>query len=215
MTRTLLALALALAPAALALACTATNEAHCNFRGGDEFCASAHGERRFCSVCVAEFDGCADAAPDAGCLPEGSASAVTTDDPSAASTAPSSDATGEATSGTSSAEASSSSSATTGEGSSSTTASSETATSSTSSDSDTAGPSCGDDMAEGQESCDGDDLKGMTCAQITPWSGGALACADDCMSFDVTGCCLGEGSDCLLTPNKCCGMLTCVVNTCG
>jgi hypothetical protein len=50
----------------------------------------------------------------------------------------------------------------------------------------TTGPTCGDDVAEGDELCDGTDLGGEDCVR-QGFSGGRLACADDC-TFDTSGC---------------------------
>ncbi|MCA9710770.1 MAG: hypothetical protein KDK70_33320 [Myxococcales bacterium] len=53
----------------------------------------------------------------------------------------------------------------------------------------TTGPSseCGNDMIEGEEVCDGTDLDHLACGS-QGFDGGQLACADDCMSFDTSGC---------------------------
>jgi len=48
------------------------------------------------------------------------------------------------------------------------------------------GPECGDGTLEEPEVCDRDDLAGQTCASLG-YSGGTLACGDDC-TFDSSGC---------------------------
>jgi hypothetical protein len=51
-----------------------------------------------------------------------------------------------------------------------------------------ADPVCGDGMIEGDEACDGEDLGGLDCTDASAnFTGGTLACADDC-TLDVTGC---------------------------
>ncbi len=47
--------------------------------------------------------------------------------------------------------------------------------------------SCGDGLVNGDEVCDGTDLSDATC-QSEGFGEGPLACADDCLSFDTTGC---------------------------
>lgn len=47
--------------------------------------------------------------------------------------------------------------------------------------------SCGDGQIDAGEACDTSDLDGETCETLG-YSGGALACADDCLDFDVSGC---------------------------
>jgi len=52
---------------------------------------------------------------------------------------------------------------------------------------------CGDGKISGAEVCDGAAIGGKTCKGLG-FSGGTLACARDCRSFDVsgcTGCCCG------------------------
>ena len=50
-------------------------------------------------------------------------------------------------------------------------------------------PICGDGMIVGGEVCDGNDLGGQTCV-TQGYSGGDLACSNDCLSFDHSGCTL-------------------------
>jgi len=52
----------------------------------------------------------------------------------------------------------------------------------------TGGAVCGDDAVAGDEVCDGADLGDQQCADLEGFIGGALACAADCASFDVSGC---------------------------
>ena len=53
----------------------------------------------------------------------------------------------------------------------------------------TAPASCGDGQLDGGEVCDGAALGGKTCGDIDPsFTGGALACAADCLAFDTSGC---------------------------
>jgi hypothetical protein len=57
-----------------------------------------------------------------------------------------------------------------------------------SSSSSSGGPACGDGMQDAGEECDGADLAGYNCVTLGPdFTGGTLACADDC-TFDVSGC---------------------------
>ncbi len=51
----------------------------------------------------------------------------------------------------------------------------------------TADAICGNGIAEVGEDCDGDALGDATCASVGVFTGGELACADDC-SFDTSGC---------------------------
>lgn len=53
--------------------------------------------------------------------------------------------------------------------------------------SDAGRPVCGDDHVDLGEVCDGTALGGATCETIGV-GGGALACASDCQSFDLSGC---------------------------
>ncbi|PKN45552.1 MAG: hypothetical protein CVU59_08730 [Deltaproteobacteria bacterium HGW-Deltaproteobacteria-17] len=48
-------------------------------------------------------------------------------------------------------------------------------------------PVCGNDLLEAGETCDGTDLAGSTCV-TRGFDSGTLACATDCLSFDVSGC---------------------------
>jgi hypothetical protein len=52
------------------------------------------------------------------------------------------------------------------------------------------GPVCGNGIIESGEVCDGGNLGGETC-QSQGFTGGTLACAANCQSFDVSGCTSG------------------------
>ena len=46
---------------------------------------------------------------------------------------------------------------------------------------------CDNGIIEGEEKCDGELLSNDTCENLG-YSGGVLACAEDCLSFDTSGC---------------------------
>ena len=46
---------------------------------------------------------------------------------------------------------------------------------------------CGNGRVDGSEPCDGANLQGQTCNDLG-YSGGTLACEDDCQDFDTTAC---------------------------
>lgn len=53
----------------------------------------------------------------------------------------------------------------------------------------TGGATCGDDTAEGGELCDGADLDSQDCTTIGQgFTGGTLACNNDCMSWNIAAC---------------------------
>lgn len=55
--------------------------------------------------------------------------------------------------------------------------------------------SCGDGKVDSGEVCDGADLGGKTCQDVdASYTGGTLACASNCMSFDESGCELPAGT---------------------
>jgi hypothetical protein len=54
-------------------------------------------------------------------------------------------------------------------------------------DNDSGATVCGDGIINGTEECDGDQLGAATCASAGDFTGGELACADDC-TFDTSGC---------------------------
>lgn len=66
-------------------------------------------------------------------------------------------------------------------------------------------------MIDPPESCDGMMLNGNTCAKNPPFGGGTLKCSANCASFDFTGCCLGQGTECSFVPGDapCCPGLAC------
>ncbi|MEZ4383600.1 MAG: hypothetical protein R3A79_19875 [Nannocystaceae bacterium] len=208
--------------AVVAGACTSQNVDHCNFRGGDSFCADAQSERPFCSVCVADFDGCSDQPPGAECLPEGSSSAS-----ASASASTVSDATSTTDVSTSTTATTATTSTTDGETTTSTTATTSTTSTtdgtSTSGDSDTSttgtgtdtdtdtdGPDlCGNGVLDENEVCDGDKFGGKTCLDFG-WTGGKLGCADDCSAISQSNCCQGGGSACSGS-KPCCANLECTL----
>ncbi len=51
------------------VACTTPNASHCGNRDGDDTCLTADPDRPYCSVCVAENDGCVDAPVSETCRP--------------------------------------------------------------------------------------------------------------------------------------------------
>lgn len=53
---------------------------------------------------------------------------------------------------------------------------------------------CGNNVKDGSEVCDGTDLGGQTCSS-QGFSGGTLACASTCGSFDTSGCFTNSCSD--------------------
>jgi hypothetical protein len=76
---------------------------------------------------------------------------------------------------------------------------------------------CGNDVREGTEVCDGNDLNGEDCVS-QGFASGTLACANDCQSFDTSGCtgtaCTGD-SDCPGDPENLCMTGVCVTGACG
>ncbi len=73
-------------------------------------------------------------------------------------------------------------------GSSSSSDSGSSSSSGSSGSSSSGGPTCGDDSQDAGEQCDGTDLAGYNCVTIDMgFSGGTLACADDC-TFDFSAC---------------------------
>lgn len=54
---------------------------------------------------------------------------------------------------------------------------------------------CGDDITNGAETCDGTDLGGETCDSQGFGVVGTLACAGNCLAYDVSGCALGACVD--------------------
>ncbi|MEZ4454396.1 MAG: lamin tail domain-containing protein [Nannocystaceae bacterium] len=61
---------------------------------------------------------------------------------------------------------------------------------------------CGDGSLDPGEVCDGEALDGRSCHDLQPlYTGGALACASDCRSYDVSACDLPPGTA-LVTLNE-------------
>lgn len=52
---------------------------------------------------------------------------------------------------------------------------------------DCATPACGDDVVSAGEACEPGDLQGESCVSLG-FTGGTLACAADCLSFDTSAC---------------------------
>ncbi|MCA9638885.1 MAG: hypothetical protein KC420_22815, partial [Myxococcales bacterium] len=183
-----------------ACACTTQNLDHCNYRGGDSFCAAGQSERPYCSVCAADFDGCTNDPPSAECLPEGSSSASASASSTATSLTSSGSASDATTAGTATTSTSTSTATSTTEGETSTTTTTSTTTSSTTDDSTTSSTTeapdlCGNGMLDENEVCDGDKFGGKTCLDFG-WTGGKLGCADDCSAISQAACCQGAGSSC-------------------
>lgn len=209
--RVLRVLVAALAVGAGAGACTTQNLDHCNFRGGDSFCAAGQSERPFCSVCVADFDGCTNDPPSAECLPEGSSSASASgSSTSQTSTGSASDTTTSTTADT----ATSATSTTAGETTTTTTSTTSTSTSTTdepTTSSTTEAPElCGNGVLDENEVCDGDKFGGKTCLDFG-WTGGKLSCSDDCNAISQAACCQGAGSTCSGNM-QCCDGLDCQIS---
>lgn len=76
---------------------------------------------------------------------------------------------------------------------------------------------CGDDTAHYGETCDGADLNGADCVSIDMgFVGGTLGCADDCGSYDTTGCvAAGCGNDVLEPDTESCDGTDLDGLTCG
>ena len=198
-TTTLLPIWLALAPA-----CSVVNTDHCGNREGDATCAQQGDAIPYCSICIADNNGCVAAVPEDRCL-------ATT----AAATSPGSSST---------VDPGTTEPTTTGltdTGSTSTPGTTTTGDPGTSSDTSTStmSPMCGDNMVEGNEVCDGSNNDGETCKSVVPnkWGGGTLQCNPNCQSFNDTKCCIGVGQDCeLINPQgTCCAPLTCKVEGLG
>ena len=80
----------------------------------------------------------------------------------------------------------------------------------------TTGQACGDGAITGAEVCDGDDLGGESCVS-QGFIGGTLACSDDCLSYDTSGCIPAEcfNPDDCPDPASLCEQATCDGNICG
>lgn len=62
-------------------------------------------------------------------------------------------------------------------------------------------PVCGDGVVEGDEVCDGAALGGLGCGDVDPGLSGALGCAPDCLTLDVSDC-VGEPAESLVALNE-------------
>lgn len=215
-------------------ACSVVNTDHCGNQDGNATCLQRDPAAPYCSICVADNNGCLAAAPPTACVAE-TAPATTADaSTTAASTADSSTTTGSSTGVVPTTDPATSSSDTTAPVTGSTTTTSETSASSTGTSepgtttadtstgapgtsTTTGGPVCGNNMVEGDEVCDGTDFNGETCKTVVPgkWGGGSLGC-NECMSLNDSKCCVGLAGSCgKLAPNAalpCCGGLTCKVD---
>ena len=216
-----------------AASCVGKNTEHCNYRGGDSFCAMAHGELRYCSVCLADNDGCSDEAPERDCLPMDSTSidaSTTAGDPT---TDGSSDGTDTGTETSAGSETSDTGETTEGEVTLDTEVTSSTETETETDTATTSGPTETDatttfetETETETDTTDTDtatDTDGPTCGNNMieqgeecdgtdlgmnkcssfEWAGGTLHCARSCQFFDFTDCCRGPGQSC--SPGeKCC-----------
>lgn len=64
---------------------------------------------------------------------------------------------------------------------------------------------CGNGTIEGPELCDGAELGGETCESFSAAFGdGDLACAADCLDYDISDCCLVAGQFCGTSDGACC-----------
>lgn len=200
-------------------ACSVVNKDHCGNQDGDATCVQRDPGAPYCSLCVADNDGCLAAAPPSECLA----------DPAPATTADTSSTTGSSTTrdpttGTTSTSTGTDPVTSTGTATSSGTASditSSTGTTTSTSDTtdttdttSTGGPVCGNNKIEGDEVCDGTDFGGETCKTVVPdkWGGGSLGC-NECTSLNDGKCCVGLAGVCgMLNPDAalpCCPGLTC------
>lgn len=222
-------LSTSLLPIWLALfpACSVANTDHCGNREGDATCSQQGDATPYCSICVADNNGCVAAVPEDRCL--ATTAAATSTSPGSSTTAPgttTSPTTEPATTGLTDTSSTTLPDPTTGDPS---TTSGDTSTSTTSdidtlgststtSTTDTGGttemgPLCGNNMIDGDEVCDGTNNNGETCKSVVPdkWGGGMLQCNANCQSFNDTKCCIGVGQKCqLINPQgACCAALTC------
>ena len=206
---------------AMLSACSVVNRDHCGNQDGDATCVERDPSRPFCSICVADNDGCLAQAPAAECGVVSSGPASTGPAPSTTDLAPT---TGPAVSTTTTGDP-----ATTGtaDGTSTTTTSTPdptTGTTGATTDDGTTDPSgtttpsdpvCGNNKKEGDEVCDGTDLAMKRCATLLPdkWGGGVLKC-NDCSSYNDSECCIGLGQPCnpLMPEEACCDPLTCTLD---
>lgn len=215
--------------------CVGQNTAHCNFKPAG-YCAESQPGRPYCSVCIAENDGCVDAEPDEGCGAASQASASSSDTSSSAGTletttsTSSTTSTSEPTTSTTTVDPTTTSTSTTTvdptttttESTTTTDTTTDTTTTTTTTDTTTTTTTdtttdtttgeekfCGDGQIDEPEVCDGTKLNGNTCANTPPWGGGTLKCSPTCDFFDYSACCLGQGTKCEQLNDKCCPGLKC------
>jgi hypothetical protein len=197
--------------AALAPACSVANPDHCGNLDGDATCKQRAQDLPWCSMCVADNDGCVGELPADSCHAATVASVTTT---SATSTGGPTSSTSEGdppvtTMATPTSESTSSNDSSSGG----------PGTSSSDASSSTGDPVCGDGEVEGDEVCDGSNTNDQTCVMLLPakWGGGKLKCTATCESYDDTECCIGVGQTCdpILAPDElCCGGLSCQLGSC-
>jgi hypothetical protein len=79
------------------------------------------------------------------------------------------------------------------------------------------GNTCGTGVISGSEVCSGTNLNGATCKSVVAaTTGGTLACAANCLSYDLSGCtCPSAGDTACTAPNSGCFNLQNDVNNCG
>jgi hypothetical protein len=210
----------------VAAACSVVNKEHCGNLEGNATCLERDPGAPYCSICVAENNGCLAEDPGDSCLAEtaaptgadgsetsvspttGTTTSATTDDPStgvpATTTTPGTTSTGDESTSTTDPTGPATEATTT-----TTTTTSETTGSDTT---ETGGPVCGNNKVEGDEVCDGTDLNEEKCQTLLPdkWGGGTLMC-NNCSSYNDTNCCIGVGQACsLVDPDgACCDPLSC------
>ncbi|MBA3549351.1 MAG: hypothetical protein H0T76_22995 [Nannocystis sp.] len=184
---------------ALALAaCSGVNKDHCGNQDGNATCLQRDPATPYCSICVADNNGCLAAAPQSDCLAEtapatgadatssaGTGTTASTTTPTTTVEAPTSTSTGTtdpttattttpldtstSTGDTGTGGTGTSTSTSTGTADTSTsTSTGDTSTSDTTAGTTTGGPVCGDNKVEGDEVCDGNNFNGKTCETVIP-----------------------------------------------
>lgn len=209
-------------------ACSVANPDHCANQQGHASCAARDPAAPFCSLCVADNDGCVATPVTAICDAGESSGPASTSSPGLSeTTAPTTTAATTTDTPTSSSTTTSGASEglTTGDLTTGTSTSTTDATGTTPLDTSTgeidtstgeidttAGPMCGNDVQEPGETCDGDDLgQYATCTAKNPdlYGGGTLACVPGCGAYDESECCLATNKSCLLAGQPCCPGTSC------